>query len=113
MKVVKDFCFPNGVQITKLDFKFDQTQQDPEVEEKLMKFFFHNKTWRESTFLFTLDANEDKGSTGDNYLNCMCCIFNDLMSKSSDGSLYLVEKAFCFMFSNNYFSLHLEVLTGI
>ena len=78
-----------------------------------MKFFFHNKDWRESTFIFTLDANEEAGSQGDNYMNCMCLMFNDLMEKSSDGTIYLVQKAFCFMFSNNYYSLHLEVLTGI
>lgn len=89
MKVVKDFCFPNGVYINKLDFNFEIENPDNETDEKLNKFFFHSKNWRESTFIFTLDANEEVGSTGDNYLNCMCLIFSDLMKKSN-GSLYIV-----------------------
>ena len=43
----------------------------------------------------------------------MCLLFNEIMKKNSDGKLFLVEKAFCLMFSNNYYPLHLEVLTGL
>ena len=89
MKVVKDFCFPNGVYISKLDFNYEKENPNNELEEKLNRFFFHSKNWRESTFIFTLDANEEVGAAGDNYLNCMCLIFSDLMKKR-DGSLYMV-----------------------
>ena len=42
------------------------------------------KNWRESTFVFTLDANEEVGESGDNYINCMCVLFNEIMKRESD-----------------------------
>jgi hypothetical protein len=48
------------------------------------------KNWRESTFIFTLDANEEIGISGDNYMNCMCFMFNDLMRRNSDGAIFVV-----------------------
>lgn len=74
---------------------------------------YGSKNWRESTFFFTLDANEEVGEHGDNYMNCMCVVFNELMRRNSDKQLFITQKAFCMMFSNNYYPAHLEVLTGL
>jgi hypothetical protein len=49
-----------------------------------------SKNWRENTFVFTLDANDEAGACGDNYLNCMCMMFNDLMRRNTDGSIFIV-----------------------
>jgi len=31
-----------------------------------------------------LDANEEVGESGDNYMNCMCVMYNELMRRNSD-----------------------------
>ncbi|CDW72193.1 UNKNOWN [Stylonychia lemnae] len=113
-RVVKDFCFPNGVSVFKLDYnEKDEFQSNPEVSEIIQDILYRQKNYRENTHIFTLDANEEVGEAGDNYMNCMCVIFDELMRRKSDGQLFLVKKSYCFMFSNYYFPLHLEVLSGL
>ena len=43
----------------------------------------------------------------------MCVIFNEIMKRQSDGQLFIAQKAFCFMFSNNYFPCHIEIMNGL
>jgi hypothetical protein len=63
------------------------------------------KNWRESTFVFTLDANEEGGQNGgDNYFHCMCIIVDELYRVNN--KLLVAEKAFCLMAHNTYFPLH-------
>eukprot|EP00347_Sterkiella_histriomuscorum_P007569 403348413 len=113
-RVVKDFCFPNGVLAIKLNYNAEEEfQNDPEVNEIIQDILYRQKNYRENTFIFTLDANEEVGESGDNYMHCICVTFNELMRRQSDQQLFLVQKAYCFMFQNNYFPLHLEVLNGL
>jgi hypothetical protein len=82
VKVVKDFCFPNGVLVTKLNYNpDDESQNDPVVNDIITDILYKQKKDRECTFNFTLDANEEVGEAGDNYLNCMCITFNELMRR--------------------------------
>lgn len=84
-----------------------------DVDNELQDILYMSKNWRESTFIFTLDANEEVGESGDNYLNCMCVINKEIMKRNSDKVFFIVEKCYCFMFFNNYFPSHLEVLGGL
>ena len=114
IKVVKDFCFPNGVFVMKLDFDpKDDANNDPQITEIIQDILYRQKNYRENTFIFTLDANEEVGEAGDNYMNCMCVVYNELMRRLSDNQLFVVQKGFCFMFMNNYFPAHIEVLNGL
>lgn len=112
-RVVKDFCFPGGVLVKNLNYNASVLNQVDDVEEAIQDILYGSKNWRESTFIFTLDANEENGGSGDNYLNCMCVTFTEFMKRVTDGQLFLVQKSFCFMFANNYFPLHLDVLNGL
>lgn len=78
-----------------------------------MEIFFEQKNFREKTFIFTLDANEEVGETGDNYMNCMCVPFEEILMRQSDKQIFVVQKCFCFMFMNNYFQSHIEILSGL
>ncbi len=90
--------------VAKLDFNFkNEKANDPQVNEVVQDILYRQKNYRESTFIFTLDANEEVGEAGDNYMNCMCVTYNELIRRQSDNQLFLVQKAFCFMFMNNYF----------
>jgi hypothetical protein len=57
---VKDFCFPNGVEVIKLDYK-PEGENDPDVIDIINDILYRQKNYRESTFIFTLDANEEVG----------------------------------------------------
>lgn len=81
--------------------------------DQIVDILYGAKNWRESTFIFTLDANEEVGEAGDNYMNCMCVMFNEIMRRKEDGTLFIVQKCFCFMFTNTYFPAHIEVLNGL
>jgi hypothetical protein len=87
-RVVKDFCFPNGVLTKKLNYNYDketgQIQADEDVIELIQDILYGAKNWRESTFIFTLDANEEVGESGDNYMSCMCVIFNEIIKRPED-----------------------------
>jgi hypothetical protein len=55
IRVVKDFCFPNGVLLKKLEIG------SPETEKALQDVLYVQTDLRGSTFIFTLDANEEAG----------------------------------------------------
>lgn len=86
---------------------------DDDEMESIQDILYGAKNWRESTFIFTLDANEEVGEAGDNYMNCMCVLFEELVKRESDEQLFITQKGFCIMFSNNYFPAHIEVLNGL
>lgn len=73
----------------KLDYFYDKVENEcyaeDEVLEMISDILYGFKNWRESTFIFTLDANEEVGEAGDNYMNCMCVMFNEIMRRPSDG----------------------------
>jgi len=75
---------------------------------------YESSNWRENTFVFTLDANEEmQGESGDNFYNCMCIVFSEFLRRESDGKVFLVDKAYCLMFANNYFHAHFEVMVSL
>jgi hypothetical protein len=63
-KVVKDFCFPDGVPVIKLGYDPSKEVQSDEVEEVIQDILYGVKNWRECTFIFTLDSNEQSTQEG-------------------------------------------------
>lgn len=91
-KVIKDFCFPNGILVRKLDYRLlnGEIFADEQVTEIIQDILYGAKNWRETTFVFTLDSNEEAGESGDNYINCMCVLFEELVRSSKNEELFLV-----------------------
>jgi len=93
---VKDFCFPEGIEVKRL-----QINEDPLQATKVL---YSSKSLRESCFVFTLNANEEGQSdisgplpsgvssssfhqetypgtsSADKYFNCLCVVFTELIS---------------------------------
>lgn len=81
-KVVKDFCFPDGVYARKLNYDPDiRTDENTEAYEIIQDILYKQKNYREQTFIFTLDANEEVGEAGDNYMHCMCVTIDEIMRR--------------------------------
>ena len=76
-----------------------------------------------------MDTFPSSGSQ-DRYFNCLCIIFNELVSCESregflkadknkrsqlftDSKIYATKKAYCLMFSNSYYQLQQDVLSTI
>lgn len=84
-KVVKDFCFPDGVFARKLNYNPDiSSEESAEAYEVIQEILYKQKNYREQTFIFTLDANEEVGESGDNYMHCICVTIDELMRRESD-----------------------------
>jgi hypothetical protein len=79
------------VLIKKLNYNPKIVDQLSDVEEIVQDVLYESKSWRENSFIFTLDANEDTlVEGGNNYLNCMCITQTEFMKRDSDGQVFLV-----------------------
>lgn len=156
-RVVKDFCFPEGLEVHLIKdagVKFeDINHQSHRMQQILYQSDSLYEQFYEQSFVFTMNANEDpKNSFGtdfdasnnqadlmdtfpssgryDRYFNCLCIIFNELVSSESkgrflnadmvkrsnlftDSKIYSTKKAYCIMFSNSYYQLQQDVLSAI
>lgn len=98
LEVVKDYCFPNGVQVKKIDMDildYDGVDSEDDIIQDLL---YKSQNWREHTHMFTIDMAES--------INCLCVTYNDLMLRESDKQLFVVEKAYCLVFTNNFYPCH-------
>jgi len=89
-EVIADFCFPNGVAAKPIDYIFSKPleEQTPEVQELIQDQLYKQINLRENMFSFTISTSysqhsEETASISmqDNYINCMCVWFNDLVRK--------------------------------
>eukprot|EP00347_Sterkiella_histriomuscorum_P012528 403368229 len=102
--VVKDFCFPNGVQISKL--------QTARAERILYSQQNYNK---ENCFVFTLQAQDMDNydpHIKEEFFYCMCLIFEEII-EGEPNEFYSSQKAFCIMSQFRYYDLHLSILNTI
>lgn len=68
------------------------------------------------------------GGGSDKYYNCLCVVFNELITPQTgfyktsgkerdkfikEQKIYTSKKAFCFMFVNSFYQLHLDVINSL
>ena len=55
---IQHFCFPNGVNVKKLDYikGKDLADQSEDTREDIQQVLYQKKTYRENMFVFSLDA---------------------------------------------------------
>ena len=89
---IQHFCFPNGVNVKKLDYLPDKdlSEQQEETREDIQQVLYQKKTYRENMFVFSLDAAYliEQDYMGDCQLTCLCYILNDL--QEVDSNLFVV-----------------------
>ncbi|CDW77603.1 UNKNOWN [Stylonychia lemnae] len=145
-RVVKDFCFPDGVEVKRIKDKGQNLNEENKAQ--FSKILYQTKNLRESCFIFTMNASEDMqsdtsltksrnqsneyqetfpdGVTSEKFYSCLCVVFNELISDQSqqqpsfnettiekkfiESKIFSAKKAYCFMFANHYYQLHLETI---
>lgn len=96
-RVVKDFCFPDGIELTLLKSKGNDMSH-MKYSQRIQDMLYQHGSQIEQYFVFTLNASEDAQaqtndenddevletfpgeSQSDRYYNCLCIIFNEIVS---------------------------------
>lgn len=103
-QVVKDFCFPNGVQIRTLKKK---------RAHKIL--YGQQSNSKENSFVFTLqaqDMNSFDTNAPDEFIYCNVLIFDEI-HKTPESGFFTSQKALCFMSNYRFFELYLQILNVI
>lgn len=103
--VVKDFCFPNGVQIKHWNKK------------RANNILYGQQTnIKENSFVFTLqaqDMNSYDPNVADEFIYCIVTIFEEIVEGKEPNTYFTSQKAMCIMAKYRHFDIYLSILAAI
>jgi len=113
-EMILDFAFPTGVNAQRLNVDSPHQDQRQAAEQDLEKVLWGTKNWRENMFVVSLNFDEPQPNAFEtNQKTWLLCVTFDQILRLSDGSLWLVERAYGMVVKNNYFQCHSEILECI